>query len=104
MLVATYVVQLRTEQPGELRVDLAYDDHDAEAKCVPRGADIPDDVLRPAFEAPFFTRRQSLSAAMVRAWLRAVLDPVTGAGLAPSYGMMAPALCSARATTRSRPS
>jgi hypothetical protein len=103
MLVATYVAQLRTEQPGELRVDLAYDDHDAEAEGTPLGAGILDDVPWRAFEGPFFTRLQSLLAAMVRAWLRAVLDPVTVAGLVPFGHRVVPALCSARTTTRSRP-
>src|SRR5437899_11809939 len=72
--MAAYVVQLRSEQPSELRVDLAYDNQDAEASCAPLGAGIRDYVLRPAFEGPFFTRLHSLSAAMVRAWLRAVLE------------------------------
>src|SRR5262245_47287668 len=67
-----YLDQLLVEQPGNLEVDLRYDDHDAETELAPLGPAVVDYVMRSAFEGPFFTRLQTLSAAMIRSWLRAL--------------------------------
>jgi oxygen-dependent protoporphyrinogen oxidase len=70
--LAEYLGRLAHEQPGGLRADLAYDDHDAETELAPLGAGVLDYVMRPMFEGPFFSRMHTFSAAMVRAWLGAL--------------------------------
>ena len=85
--VKVYLARLSTEQPGDLRADLRYDGHDAVSELAPLGAGILDYVMRPTFEGPFFTPLDTLSAAMVRAWLRALLD---GAFYQVAGGMDAP--------------
>ena len=67
-----YLDQLLAEQPGNLEVDLRYDDHDAETEMAPLGPRVVDYIIRSAFEGPFFTRLQTMSAAMIRSWLRAL--------------------------------
>src|SRR5690242_415584 len=73
---AAYYGRLMTEQPADLTADLAYDGHDAETELAPLGVAIRDCVMRPLFEGPFYTRLGTLSAAMMRAWLRVLLDGV----------------------------
>jgi len=67
-----YLNRLVAEQPDRLEPDLSYDDHDAETELAPLGPRVVDYVMRSAFEGPFFTRLSTLSAAMVRLWLRAL--------------------------------
>jgi oxygen-dependent protoporphyrinogen oxidase len=59
-------------QSDNLTVDLAYDDHNAAEEFAPLGAGFVEYVMRSMFEGPFFTRLDTLSAAMVRLWLRAI--------------------------------
>jgi protoporphyrinogen oxidase len=63
---------LKQEQPEGFQVDLMYDDHTAEEEFARLGPRVVDYVMRSAFEGPFFTRLNTLSAAMVRRWLRAL--------------------------------
>jgi protoporphyrinogen oxidase len=69
-----YIEDLKGEQPEGFQADLLYDDHSAEEEFVPLGPRVVDYVMRSAFEGPFFTRLNTLSAAMVRRWLRALQD------------------------------
>jgi oxygen-dependent protoporphyrinogen oxidase len=68
-----YVERLLAEQPDALVPDLAYDGHTAEAEFAPLGENVLNYMLRPLLEGPFFTRLSTLSAAMARAWVRALL-------------------------------
>ncbi|HZS88082.1 MAG TPA: NAD(P)/FAD-dependent oxidoreductase [Chloroflexota bacterium] len=70
--LTTYLSRLAVEQSGDLRADPARDDHDAVAEFAPLGSGVVDYVIRPSFEGPFFTPLKSISAAMARAWLRAM--------------------------------
>lgn len=70
--LTAYLARLAVEQAGDLQIDLGYDTRDALAELTPLGSGAVDYALRPSFEGPFFTPLQSLSAAMVRAWLRAL--------------------------------
>ncbi len=53
----------------------------------PLGAEILEYVMRPTFEGPFYSRLSSLSAAMVRSWMRALQG---GAFYQVAGGMDAP--------------
>ncbi len=70
-----------------MQVDLAYDDHDAETEFAPLGQAIVEYVMRPTFEGPFYSRLSTLSAAMVRSWMRALQ---TGGFYQMANGMDAP--------------
>jgi oxygen-dependent protoporphyrinogen oxidase len=70
--LAAYLEQLAAEQPANLMPDLRYDDHSAEDEFAPLGAGVVDYLMRPMFEGPFFSRLTDQSAAMCRAWLRAL--------------------------------
>jgi protoporphyrinogen oxidase len=72
--LAHYRGRLASEQPGGLEVDLSYDGHNAEAEFAPLGTGVVEYVMRPTFEGPFFTPLHQMSAAMMRAWLRGLLD------------------------------
>jgi oxygen-dependent protoporphyrinogen oxidase len=67
-----YIAHLMRQQPDALEPDLSCDDRDAEAEFAPLGENLVNLVLRPLLEGPFFTRLSTLSAAMARAWLRAL--------------------------------
>lgn len=69
--LAAYLERVYAEQPAGLEIDLAYDDHDAEAEVLPLGANVVDYVFRPWFEGPFFTPLKQMSAAKLRSWLKA---------------------------------
>lgn len=82
-----YLARLMAEQPDNLRVDLAYDDEDAEAHFAPLGSGIVEYMLRTLFEGPFFARLSWQSAAATRSWLRALQE---GAFFQVKGGMDAP--------------
>jgi oxygen-dependent protoporphyrinogen oxidase len=67
----TYLARVYAEQPDGLAIDLAADDHDAEAEVAPLGRNVVDYVFRPWFEGPFFTSLDQMSAAKMRSWLKA---------------------------------
>ena len=67
-----YIARLMETQPDQLEVDLTADDHDAEREFSQLGPRIMAYIMQSAFEGPFFTRLDTLSAAMVRSWLRAL--------------------------------
>jgi oxygen-dependent protoporphyrinogen oxidase len=70
--LAAYLARLALEQPANLEPDLRYDEHSAEEEFAPLGAAVVDYLMRPMFEGPFFSRLSAHSAAMERAWLRAL--------------------------------
>ncbi len=65
-----YVAGLLARQPGDLRVRRRDDAVTALAELAPIGAAARDRIVRPNFEGPFFARLESMSAALVRSWLR----------------------------------
>jgi oxygen-dependent protoporphyrinogen oxidase len=70
--LSAYLAALTAEQPANLEPDLRYDDHSAEVEFAPLGPGVVDYLMRPMFEGPFFSRLSDQSAAMCRAWLRAL--------------------------------
>ncbi|MBC8075063.1 MAG: FAD-dependent oxidoreductase, partial [Chloroflexales bacterium] len=66
-----YIERVRAEQPADLQVDLAYDGHSAAEEVAPLGRNVVDNLVRPWFEGPFFTPLEQMSAAMLRAWIKA---------------------------------
>jgi oxygen-dependent protoporphyrinogen oxidase len=85
--VAAYYDDLRRTQPADLQVDLAFDNRDAETELAPLGSAVLEYAMRPTFEGPFYSRLNALSAAMVRAWQRVLLD---GSFYQVAAGMDAP--------------
>jgi oxygen-dependent protoporphyrinogen oxidase len=69
--LAAYLERVYAEQPGDLQIDLAADDRDAETELAPLGKNVVDYVFRPWFEGPFFTPLRLMSAAKLRSWLKA---------------------------------
>ena len=65
-----YVAGILARQPGDLRVRRRDDAVTALAELAPIGAAARDRIVRPNFEGPFFARLDSMSAALVRSWLR----------------------------------
>ncbi len=64
--LADYLERVYAEQPGDLQIDLAMDDHDAEMELAPLGPHVVDYIFRPWFEGPFFTPLRLMSAAKLR--------------------------------------
>lgn len=69
-----YVQHIMRIQSSQLHPDLAYDIRNAAEEFAPLGERVMDIILRTLFEGPWFTRFDTLSAAHVRLWLRAVQD------------------------------
>jgi protoporphyrinogen oxidase len=69
-----YLDRLMADQPAGFQPDLACDYDDALAEFLPLGDRIVEVMMRSLFEGPFFTRLDTLSAAMVRKWLAAVQE------------------------------
>lgn len=69
-----YIDHLMKIQSGNLIPDLAYDMRSAADEFAPLGEQTVDIILRTMFEGPFFSRLSTLSASMVRLWLRALQD------------------------------
>lgn len=69
--LTAYLERVYAEQPDGLTIDLAADDRDAETELAPLGSHVVDYIFRPWFEGPFFTPLSQMSAAKLRAWLKA---------------------------------
>ena len=69
-----YIDHIMKVQPTNLMPDLAYDFRNAANEFAPLGERVGEIILKSMFEGPFFTRLETLSAAMVRLWLRPLQD------------------------------
>ena len=69
-----YIDHLMKIQSTNLAPDLAYDLRTAADEFAPLGERVVDIILRSMFEGPFYTTLDSLSATMVRLWLRPLQD------------------------------
>jgi oxygen-dependent protoporphyrinogen oxidase len=65
-----YMVALFARQRGALRIDARYDGVPAVDELARMGTAARDRVVRPNFEGPFFARLETMSASLVRSWLR----------------------------------
>ncbi len=69
-----YIDHLMKIQSTNLTPDLAYDMRNAADEFAPLGKRTVDIIMRTMFEGPFFSRLDTLSATMVRLWLRPLQD------------------------------
>src|SRR4029079_10208036 len=65
-----YATQLLARQRGDLHLDVRYDDVSALDELAPIGPTAREQIIRPLFEGPFFSRLEEMSGALVRSWLR----------------------------------
>jgi protoporphyrinogen/coproporphyrinogen III oxidase len=66
-----YLARIYAEQPGDMQIDLAYDDRTAADDVAHLGERVVNYVVRPWFEGPFFTKLEAMSAAKMRSWIKA---------------------------------
>lgn len=82
-----YMASLLLTQRGDLQVDMRWDTVPALDALAPAGRAAMENVIRPTFEGPFFSRLEEMSGALVRSWLRTIS---TGSFFQVEGGMDAP--------------
>lgn len=82
-----YMAALLVGQRGDLHADPRFDAMSALDALRPAGVAAVENVVRPTFEGPFFSRLEEMSGTLVRSWLRAIS---TGAFFQVEGGMDAP--------------
>lgn len=66
----TAMAGLIARQPGDLHIDLRYDQQTALETLERFGVAARERIVRPNFEGPFFARLDDMSGSLVRSWLR----------------------------------